>query len=176
MACKMQKTDENAAHPHLTGTQINYYHVCHRKLWLFSRNIQMEHDSDVVFQGKMLGEQSYERRKKEISIGGNIVLDSFDRQHGIIHEVKKSRSIEKAHIQQVKYYIYYLQKLGIQTHAEIEYPLLKRKEKIVLYEKDTVELEHILQNINKIISKSEPPPLQKKSFCRKCSYFELCYV
>lgn len=172
----MQKTDENAAHPHLTGTQINYYHVCHRKLWLFSRNIQMEHESDVVFQGKMLGDASYERRKKEISIGSNIVLDSFDRQHGIIHEIKKSRAIEKAHIQQVKYYIYYLQKLGIRTCAEIEYPLLKRKEKVELSEKDIKELEDALEKIKNIINSPEPPLLQKKSICRKCSYFELCYI
>jgi CRISPR-associated exonuclease Cas4 len=31
-----------------TGTHINYYHICHRKLWLFANNVQMEHNSDLV--------------------------------------------------------------------------------------------------------------------------------
>lgn len=160
----------------VTGTMVNYYYVCQRKLWFFSRNIQMEHESDAVFQGKILGEESYERRKKEVDIGDAIVLDSFDRQRGVIHEVKKSRAVEKAHIQQVRYYIYFLQKLGIETRAEIEYPLLKRKENVEFSEQDAVELETALQRINDIISDPTPPPLRKLSFCRKCSYFELCYV
>ncbi|HLG30213.1 MAG TPA: Dna2/Cas4 domain-containing protein [Candidatus Brocadiales bacterium] len=31
-----------------TGTQINYFFVCKRKLWLFSRRIEMERESDAV--------------------------------------------------------------------------------------------------------------------------------
>ena len=31
-----------------TGTQVNYYFVCKRKLWLFSRNFEMEQFSDLV--------------------------------------------------------------------------------------------------------------------------------
>ena len=98
---------------HFTGTQVNYYFVCHRKLWLFSRSIQMEQESDLVFQGKQVGEESYDRRKKEIDLAGLIVLDSFDRQKGVIHEVKKSRAVEKAHIWQVRYYIYFLKMVNL---------------------------------------------------------------
>ena len=32
----------------ITGTHFNYYQICHRKLWLFSNGIQMEHTSDLV--------------------------------------------------------------------------------------------------------------------------------
>ncbi|MEM3489504.1 MAG: Dna2/Cas4 domain-containing protein, partial [Nitrososphaerota archaeon] len=31
-----------------TGTQVNYYFVCKRKLWFFSHNIELESDSDLV--------------------------------------------------------------------------------------------------------------------------------
>lgn len=37
-----------------TGTQVNYYLVCKRKLWLFSRNFEMERSSDLVLLGKLL--------------------------------------------------------------------------------------------------------------------------
>jgi CRISPR/Cas system-associated exonuclease Cas4 (RecB family) len=37
-----------------TGTQVNYYFVCRRKLWLFSRNFEMEQSSDLVLLGKLL--------------------------------------------------------------------------------------------------------------------------
>jgi CRISPR-associated exonuclease Cas4 len=161
--------------PHYTGTQMNYYFVCHRKLWLFSRGIQMEQESDVVFQGKLLSEDSYERRRKEIDIAGTIVLDSFDSQRGIVYEVKKSRSVEKAHIWQVKYYLYFLKTLGVQAKGQIDYPLLRRTEQLELGVQDENELKRILTEIDRITRQQTAPPLKTKSFCRKCAYYEFCW-
>lgn len=73
-----------------TGTQINYYFICHKKLWLFSHNIDMEHTSDKVYQGKLLHETSYKRKLKEIELG-NIKID-FLESGCEIHEIKKSRN------------------------------------------------------------------------------------
>ena len=36
---------------HFTGTQLNYYFVCKRKLWLFSHNLEMEQSYDAVLLG-----------------------------------------------------------------------------------------------------------------------------
>ena len=52
-----------------TGTQINYYFVCHRKLWLFSKNISFEDENEYVQLGKLIDESSYKRNKKQIEIG-----------------------------------------------------------------------------------------------------------
>jgi len=52
-----------------TGTQVNYYFVCRRKFWLFSRNFEMEHSSDRVLLGKLLHETSYPRKTKGIDLG-----------------------------------------------------------------------------------------------------------
>ncbi|MEM4284287.1 MAG: Dna2/Cas4 domain-containing protein, partial [Candidatus Caldarchaeum sp.] len=41
---------------YFTGTQINYYFVCKRKLWFFSHNMELESESDVVLLGKLLHE------------------------------------------------------------------------------------------------------------------------
>ena len=54
----------------LTATHINYYHVCHRKLWLFSNGIQMEHTSETVQEGKLIGATI----RRGASIGANAVI------------------------------------------------------------------------------------------------------
>ena len=161
--------------PIITGTQINYYFVCKRKLWLFSKNISMEQNSELVEIGSILHYTSYSRKRKEIQLEG-IKIDFFEKNRGIIHEVKKSKSIENAHIWQLKYYLYYFKQLGINVTGEINYPLLRKIEKIELTEDDEMEIEEIMKKIHQIISLEIPPKKQNKKICKKCSYFELCYA
>ncbi len=159
----------------ITATQINYYFVCHRELWLFSHQINMEQNSELVSLGKLLHETSYKREKKEIQIGP-IKID-FIGQDGIIHEIKKTPSVEKAHAWQVKYYIWYLKQLGVENlKGEIDYPKLKKRTEIMLTKEDEKEIELILKNIEKIVSQEKVPAVINKSFCKKCSYYELCYI
>ncbi len=161
--------------PIITATQINYYFVCHRELWLFSHQINMEQNSELVSLGKLLHENSYKREKKEIQIGP-IKID-FIGKDGIIHEIKKTPSVEKAHSWQVKYYIWFLKNLGVENiKGEIDYPKLKKRTEIELVEEDEQKIEQILQNIEEIISKEEIPSVINKGICKKCSYYELCYV
>ena len=159
----------------ITGTQINYYFVCKRKLWLFSKHISMEQTSDLVEIGSILHETSYKRKRREIQLEG-IKIDFFEKNRGIIHEVKKSKTIENAHIWQLKYYLYYFKQLGINVTGEINYPLLRKIEKIELADDDEKELENIMKKIHQIISFEMPPEKQNKKICKKCSYFELCYA
>lgn len=46
----------------ISGTFINYYFVCHRELWLFANSINMEQESDLVYEGKLVHESSYPQR------------------------------------------------------------------------------------------------------------------
>ncbi|RMH45124.1 MAG: Dna2/Cas4 domain-containing protein, partial [Gammaproteobacteria bacterium] len=46
----------------LTATHIAYYHTCKRKLWLFHHGIQMEQESQVVYEGRLIGETTYTDR------------------------------------------------------------------------------------------------------------------
>lgn len=164
-----------STNPSITATQINYFFVCHRKLWLFSHQIQMEHNSELVAIGKLLHEESYKREKKEIQIGP-IKIDFFDKR-GVIHEVKKSPSVEDAHIWQLKYYIYYLKKLGVENlSGEINYPKLKKVLRVELTQDDCKELEKVLDDIERIISNETIPSIIDKKICKKCSYYELCYI
>ncbi len=162
----------------ITGTHFNYYLVCKRKLWLFANGIQMEHTSDTVFDGKLLHETSYPQRAKkyqEIEMDG-IKIDFFDPKTNTIHEIKKSKSIEDAHRLQLKYYIYRFKKLGVENVKGIlEYPLLRNTEKVSLANKDEDKLENIESEIKKIIGNENCPQRIKKSFCRKCAYFDFCW-
>jgi len=49
-----------------TGTQVNYYVICPRKLWFFSHFLQMEENSDLVSMGRHIHETSYVKNKKEV--------------------------------------------------------------------------------------------------------------
>ncbi len=87
----------------LTPTQLNYYKICHRKLWLFSRQITMEQTSDAVFEGKLTHEYSYPQRaakNNELDLG-IAKIDFYDSKNKIVHETKQSDKMEDAHLLQV---------------------------------------------------------------------------
>ena len=50
--------------PHITGTAINYLHICTRKLWFYQNHLEMEHTSEYVDLGQLLHEESYSREKR----------------------------------------------------------------------------------------------------------------
>ncbi len=154
-----------------TGTQVNYYFVCKRKLWFFSRHLNQEQTSDTVALGKLLHETSYARKRKEIEIGP-IKIDFLKGCE--VHEIKKSKKIEKAHEWQLLYYLWFLKQKGIEAKGMIDYPLLKQRVEVILTEEKEGEILKIMDGIKEIISRVEPPEPAKVSYCKKCSYFELC--
>lgn len=163
----------------ITGTHINYYFLCHRKLWLFANGIQMEHTSDLVYEGKLIHETSYPQRSEkyeEIEIDG-IRIDYYDTKNKVIHEVKKSDKVETANEWQLKYYIYILEKNGIEGVSGIlEYPKLRITEEVYLSEPDRNTIETIKLEIEKIISSDTCPERIKIGLCRLCSYHDFCWV
>jgi len=107
----------------INATLINYYHICYRKLWLHANGITMEHTSDIVYEGKLIGEDTYPQRadkNQELEIMAELdngimasaKIDFFDAKNGIVHETKKSAAKEKAHVAQVKFYLYLLRKMA----------------------------------------------------------------
>lgn len=160
----------------ITGVMVYYYFVCQRKLWYFCHDINMESESENVALGRLLDENSYKRDDKHININNVINID-FIREHGEIHEVKKSRAIEEAGIWQVKYYLYYLKKRGVENlKAKIDYPLLKKNLIVELSPADEIELQKILENIVRIKEMKTPLQLEEKKICKKCAYYDLCMI
>lgn len=185
-----------------TGTQINYYFVCKRKLWLFSHNMELESESDLVHLGRLLHEQSYKRKFKEVQVD-RIKVDFLERKAKsiytssneepansfqiekernesspiIIHEVKRSRSMHDAHVFQLLYYIYYLKK-NYNTNTSkgiLHYPLLKTNVPVELTEEREREVEEVISNIKRTISLPNPPGAVWIKPCRSCAYAEMCW-
>ena len=100
--------------------------------------------------GKILDETSYGRSEKHIQINGEINID-FIKEHRELHEIKKSKSIEQAGIWQVKYYLYYLKKRGVDgLKAKIDYPLLKENVMVELSKDDETQLQFVIEDIVKM--------------------------
>lgn len=160
----------------ITGIMVYYYFICHRKLWYFANQINMEQNSELVEMGKIIDENSYKREKKQILIDNTINID-FIKNGAILHEVKKTKSIEEAGIWQVKYYIYFLENKGIKNvKAKIDFPLIKESKEIILEEEDRKKLDDVVDDIQRIISMDKPTSVINSRICKKCSYFDLCYV
>jgi len=136
----------------------------------------MEHSSDLVSLGKLLHETSYSKQKKEVLIDSKIGIDFIKKGNKIIlHDIKKSKKMEKAHEYQLLYYIYYLKQKGIESEGIINYPLQRQIAEVKLTEDKEKEIVKIIEEIPKIMSLEKPPKPEKKRYCRKCSYFEFCW-
>ena len=161
-----------------TGTHLAYYQLCKRKLWLFANGITFEHTSDLVYEGKLIHEDSYPQRSakyQEVELDG-IKVDFYDARNKIIHEIKKSNKVEKAHEWQLKYYIYVFERNGISgVSGVLEYPALRKTEEIFLSDVDKEMIRDMEADIQQIISNDVCPPLAKKGICKNCSYYEFCY-
>lgn len=160
----------------ITGVMVYYYFICPRKLWYFTNEINMEQNSELVAIGKILDETSYTRENKEILIDNTINID-FVKNGAVLHEVKKTKAIEEAGIWQIKYYMYYLEKRDVKNvKAEIDFPLLRETKEIILEKQDKEILEKVIKNIEEIANQEKPPKIINSKICKKCAYFDLCYV
>jgi CRISPR-associated exonuclease Cas4 len=164
---------------HITATYINLYHICHRELWLHAHEIRMEHTSDTVREGKLIGEASYADRpdkNRELEIGG-VKIDHYDPKTNTVYEVKKSDKVETAHEAQVKFYLWVLEKHGIpEAKGIIEYPRLRERQHVSLSEEDRKSIRCWMQDIDRIISSDTCPAVIRLPICKQCSYYDYCYI
>lgn len=95
----------------------------------------------------------------------------------VIHEIKKSNKVDKAHEWQLKYYMYVFEQHGIEgVKGILEYPLLRKTQEVILTDIDREEIQTIAEEITNVISQEQCPPVTKKGICKNCSYFEFCYI
>lgn len=159
-----------------TGTELNYLHVCRRKLWLFRHGIRQERENGLVQQGVLLGEQSFSREEKEIAIGGAGVLDWADFEGGIIHETKHGKAPGGGDEAQVRYYLFYLNAHGIRARrAVIHYPKNRKTVTVEWNEHAEQLVENDLRLCEEIL-KGPLPAAERRSFCKRCAYEEMCFA
>jgi CRISPR-associated exonuclease Cas4 len=163
----------------INATLINLFHICKRELWLHANGIRMEHTSDTVAEGKLIGETTYPQRAEkytEIEISGS-KIDFYDAKNKVIHEIKKSDKTEEAHEWQVKYYIWLLQQNGIEGVTGIlDYPKLRQTTTVTLTSSDEAYLQKASEQIKAIAEGEVCPPVINSKICKTCSYYDFCYI
>ncbi len=160
----------------VTGTLISYYFICKTKLWLHANRINLEDNSEDVRIGKIL-HQINEDKVQEVSFE-NIKVDKITKDYVI--EVKKSDSDLEAAKWQLLYYLYILKQKGIEKKGRLEvFEKNKQDKKIHYFElNDTTqkEIESLINDIQKLISSPILPVPKRKQKCKKCAYFEYCFL
>lgn len=162
----------------ITGTLINYYFHCKTQCWLHANRINLEDNSEDVRIGKVLHELQEKKSKKgEVSID-NIKIDKLTKEYLV--EIKKSDSDPEAVKWQVLLYLYKLKQKGVERKGKIEF-IEKRKQnkKIHYIELDEVnekELLEVLAKIEVLIDSEKPPVPILDNKCKKCAYYEYCFI
>ncbi|WP_456479625.1 CRISPR-associated protein Cas4 [Nautilia sp.] len=160
----------------VTGTIINYYFVCLTKMWLFAHKINLEDNSEDVRIGKVLHEIS-EDKVDEVSFDG-IKVDKITKDYVV--EVKKSDSDIEAGKWQLMYYLFVLKQKGIKKKGRLEVFEKNRQNKkkfvIELTAENERKLLEILEDIERILNSDIPPNPKFESKCRKCAYYEYCFL
>jgi CRISPR-associated exonuclease Cas4 len=164
----------------ITGTMVAYYFICQRKLWLFSKGINMENisgNTDVI-KGRLLHENRFKREPNK-NMGFDSVKIDFLRygDEVLVHEIKKSKKFEEAHIWQLKYYISHLQSKSVNCSCGVlHYPNNMRKVEVEFTAQDRVLLEQALVEIEEILKIDIPPEKSARKLCARCAYFDFCYA
>ncbi|AOY76431.1 CRISPR-associated protein Cas4 [Clostridium formicaceticum] len=161
----------------VNGTLVNYYFHCKRQCWLHGNRINLEDNSEDVRIGKAIHEIKKEKNKStEISID-NIKIDKLTQEY--LTEVKKSDADIEATKWQTLFYLKILREKGIERKGKLEFTEKNKSKSIVIVELDDkklAELEEITKNIQKLLIEEEAPQVINKPKCKKCSYFEYCYI
>ncbi|BDD07498.1 CRISPR-associated protein Cas4 [Aureibacter tunicatorum] len=161
----------------ITALHVHYLHICHRKLWLFSNGIGMEHTSDAVADGTLLHDTAYAHRTKryvELDIPGG-KIDYYDPANKVIHETKRSGKMEQAQQAQIKFYLYQLHELGIVASASLDYPEERKSDKIIWLDSDHKLVDSWISQVHQIAIAEISPPKREQRFCQSCAYYDFCW-
>ena len=160
----------------ITGIMVYYNFVCKRKLWYFYNGITMEHTNEDVSIGKSIAEEFYSGEEKHINVK-NIINIDYIKDKNIIHEVKKSKVMEEASIEQIKYYLWILHNEGVNDITGVlDYPLLRKSKIIKLELEDFEKIPKILEEIRTLVESEKPPEFKKIKLCKNCAYCDICLI
>lgn len=163
----------------VTGTIINYYFYCKRQCYLFANRINLEDNSEDVRVGKILHEiKAKDGSNTEIKYE-DMVIDKITSKY--IEEYKKSDSDTEASKMQLLFYLKNLKEKGIEKEGKLIYHEKNKKENnkteiIKLDEKNLKELENCINEIEILVNQKEVPKVENTKKCKKCAYYEYCYL
>ena len=148
----------------VNGTLINYYFHCRRQCYLHGNRLNLEDNSEQVKIGKAIHEEKAgDSKNSEIAID-NIRLDRLTKEY--LTEVKKSDADAEAAKWQLLFYLKVLEKN-------------KKDKKVIiveLTEEIEKELDNYISSIEQLLEQEKPPECIQTNTCKKCAYYEYCYI
>lgn len=162
----------------VNGTLINYYFHCKRQCYLFGNRLNLEDNSESVKIGKALHEsKALDNKNSEISID-NIKLDKLTSDY--LTEIKKSDADIEASKWQLLFYLKVLKSKGIIRKGKLEFIEKNKNDKKIIYfnldDEIEMELEKYIREIEILIKSDNAPSILNKPKCKKCSYYDYCYI
>ncbi|WP_279223160.1 CRISPR-associated protein Cas4 [Megamonas hypermegale] len=161
----------------INGTLVNYYFHCKRQCYLFGNRINFEDNSEDVNIGRALHEERAIQDNTELALE-NIRLDKITEEY--VTETKKSDADVEAAKWQLILYLKILKDKGIVRKGRLEFIEKRKTEKEVIIIELTKELEQQLEKhikeIEKLLEQDEIPAILNKRSCKKCAYYEFCYI
>ena len=145
---------------------------------MFAHRLNLEDNSEIVRVGKAIHEdKAKSSENSEIKID-NIVLDKINSKYVV--EIKKSDADIEACKWQLLYYLKILKDKGIERKGKLEFiEKNKTDRKIIFIELDKEiekELNEHISKIEELLSMDELPTVIDKPACKKCAYYEYCYI
>lgn len=161
----------------VVGSLVQAYHICPRQAWLMSRQICPDEDNVYLQLGRLIGAQSYGRERKEVRLEHlNIDLVRRGGRDFVVGEVKKSSRAREAARMQLAFYLYELREMGIEAEGELLFPEERRRERLILDENLSRQVENLKARILALIGQDKAPLPEKIRFCGKCAYAEFCWA
>lgn len=162
----------------MTGTLINYYFHCKRQCYLHGNRLNLEDNSEIVKIGKAIHEEkAAQSDNTEISIE-NIKLDKLTAEY--LTEIKKSDADIEASRWQLIYYLKVLKNKGVIRKGRLEFIEKNKTDKKIEYIELNTDLEEQLIKfeieIKELIESEQIPEVLYKPKCKKCAYYEYCYI
>lgn len=142
-----------------------------------AHELNPEQDNPFIEIGRIIHEDSYQREKKEITVG-NMKFDIIKKANSqtIVAEVKKSSRFEKPAKMQLAFYLFKLKEMGINAKGELLIPKEKKRISVDLNNGIEEELKKATTKIEDIITQDNPPEPEKNKFCKNCAYHEFCWI
>lgn len=162
----------------VNGTLVNYYFHCKRQCYLHGNRLNLEDNSEMVKVGKAIHEsKALENKNSEILID-NIKLDRLTSEY--LTEIKKSDADIEASKWQLIFYLKILKSKGIIRKGKLEFIEKNKTDKKVFYfnldEETEMELDKHIKNIENMLKSDDVPGVLNKPKCKKCAYYEYCYI
>lgn len=161
----------------VNGTLVNYYFHCKRQCYLHGNRLNLEDNSEQVKVGRALHEEKNTKENTEIALE-NIRIDRLSGEY--LTEVKKSDADVEAAKWQLLFYLHILKEKGVIRKGRLEFLEKGKSNKKIVYVELTEEMERELekhiQSIESLLEMDMVPEVIHKPTCKKCAYYEYCYI